>query len=69
MVLKKGERECTPCQGGCWYCYKIDDDVGWLFSCEFDCNLHQACLENNINNQCAEDLELDIFKREFQYCL
>ena len=61
----------SPENGGCWYC-QTDGTDNWLSSCEFDCALHQSCLEYEINNRkCNEDYygELEIFMTEFEYYL
>lgn len=35
--------KCIPPEGGCWFCY--DDSGPMMFSCEFDCNYHEKCLD------------------------
>lgn len=40
-----------PNQGGCWFCHTDDDSSKWLFSLEFDCNVHKDCLQKEINKE------------------
>lgn len=65
----------SPARGGCWFCC-TDDSGSWLFSCEFDCNLHLHCLREAIAaGKAAEALgiepnpELEIFAGEFSHIL
>ena len=62
-----------PEESGCWYCMTdFDSPLGWLMSCEFDTVMHVECLEYEINNNgCrkGDNLELNIFMREFDYGL
>lgn len=57
----------SPENGGCWYCQTDDETRDWLASCEFDCNLHQHCLEDQINEQTGDRNEVEIFAAEFEY--
>jgi len=59
----------TPENGGCWFCETIEESNDWLFSCEFDCNLHQHCLELEINNGYTDLSETIFFIKEFDYVL
>ena len=61
---------CKPEASGCWYCMTdFDSPLGWYISFEIDCLLHVECLEYefNENRTDIENLELDIFLREFDY--
>ena len=62
---------CRPEASGCWYCMTdFNSPLGWYTSCEFDCVLHVECLEYEYNeNRDGNDVELDIFLREFGYDL
>lgn len=49
----------------CWFCRKDKPDKDWLFSCEFDCYLHEKCLKEAIKNEEPGDPETKILKNEF----
>lgn len=56
----------SPNNGGCWFCHEVDDRP-MLFSCEFDCFLHDTCLMSALaaSSPEAEDWEAEITAREF----
>jgi len=66
VVLSMNKR---PEESGCWYCMTdYPSPLGWLVSFEFDCVLHAECLEYEHNeNRSGNDMELDIFLKEFGY--
>lgn len=41
--LKKVEKAVPPENGGCWFCYKKDDNMA--FDTEFDTNVHIECIK------------------------
>ena len=76
--MKKNERKSTPAKGGCWFCYMTDDEeTDWLFSWEWDTNLHLSCLKKAIEdnpkythwNTSNYDPELESFVSEFKEIL
>lgn len=50
----------SPNNGGCWYCYNVDDSLS--FSCEFDTFVHIECLKEMAKN--PEDREAQIMAAE-----
>ena len=50
-----------PSDGGCWFC-STDDEGEWLFSSEYDTNLHIECLEKALDE--GDELAI-IMGREF----
>lgn len=66
LPLKHAPQRVSPADGGCWYCQTVADGE-WLFSMEFDAQLHKACLEHAIENNFveAENPETTILAREF----
>lgn len=55
---------CKPLeQGGCWYCKQDTEPMS--FTCEFDANIHIACLLKALEKD-PEDWEAQIIAREFE---
>ncbi len=52
---------CPPERGGCWFCNTDKDEPDWLYSCEFDTNLHYNCLVTAD----PTNPEVSIMKEEF----
>lgn len=50
-----------PEDGGCWYCYGVDDEL--VFSTEFDAYVHLECLECRLQDS-PDDREAQIMARE-----
>ncbi len=54
-----------PRDGGCWYCHELTPPL--VFSCEFDTNVHEACLKEamkNENDREASIMGAEIFSEE-----
>jgi len=45
--MKTTDEYYPPEQGGCWFCYKKDDNM--VFDTEFDTNVHIDCLKKALN--------------------
>ena len=54
--------ECSPQNGGCWYC--STDDPPLTFCFEFDTFIHIDCINVQIEKG-QYDPELEIIRREF----
>ncbi len=50
-----------PCNGGCWYCFNVDDDL--VFCCEFDTYVHKDCAKE-AHEKNPDDNEAEIINRE-----
>lgn len=54
-------------QGGCWFCETEEPDSGWLFSQEWDANLHGECLKKAVKmNYKTNEYGIDVLKIEFK---
>lgn len=66
-ILGKGQKKrgnVSPSDGGCWFCYHKDDRP-MLFSCEFDCYLHEECLMSAyLADDNDENREVQIIMKE-----
>jgi len=50
--------------GVCYYCKSSKDISDWYFSCEFDCYLHEDCLNDAIRDYKGNDRELKLIAKE-----
>ena len=53
--------EVAPHDGGCWYCYKMDENL--VFSIEWDAYVHLACVREALERD-PQDAEALVFARE-----
>ncbi len=48
-----------PCNGGCWFCHKDDEDEHLYFDSEFDTWVHKNCISDALDK---DDPEAEIMK-------
>ena len=55
-----------PGDGGCWFCFTAQNDVpgGWLYSSQWDANLHRRCLDRELAKR-EPSYESLVMAREF----